>query len=231
MFPQFFDEYLLRPCVDAEKIVIYLTPFVLKIDLRVIIYEFDSSSAILSRDFSCHIPDKPQITVLFRKTHYDFVYTSERFQKFQKVLSKFVNFQERLKVLDQVRTTGFNVSSGNNHYFGERTGVDDSDTFTNINSLQTDHSRISRSGEGGGGRNMLIVKTHHNDGEFPTCVSCNTKYSHQESVFNLCVTCLTYEIEQVALKLYIDFLRESKRLYVENAEDAISPLLTNSKLV
>lgn len=87
---------------DAEKIVIYLTPFVLKMNLKIIIYEFDSIEAVcVNKTFPCYLENnQSEIVVLYRKTHYDLVYTSDYFEKHTKHLSSFVNLDENLRILN-----------------------------------------------------------------------------------------------------------------------------------
>lgn len=85
---------------DAEKIVIYLTPFVLKSNLKIIIYEFDSpDSFLLTKEFPCYLEDKHEIVVLYRKTHYDLAYVDKYFENYTKHLSSFVNLEENLRIL------------------------------------------------------------------------------------------------------------------------------------
>ena len=100
LYDRFFNENLMKCGTDAEKIVIYLTPFVLKTNLKIIIYEFDSESSCMSKDFSCNLEDKSEILVLYRKTHYDLAYSSDFFQNNTKHLSSFVNLDENLSVLN-----------------------------------------------------------------------------------------------------------------------------------
>ncbi len=99
LYDKFFENYLLKNGTDAEKIVLYLTPYIFKVNLRVIIYEFDNNSSVLSKDFECHLENKQTITLLFRKTHYDLVYYDKYFEKHTKELCYYVNIEENLKVV------------------------------------------------------------------------------------------------------------------------------------
>lgn len=86
---------------DAEKIVIYLTPLVLKLNLKIIIYEFDSpESFFIMKEFPCNVNDSLEIVLLYRKTHYDIAYVDKYFEKYTKHLSSFINFEENLNVLN-----------------------------------------------------------------------------------------------------------------------------------
>jgi len=86
---------------DAEKIVIYLTPLVLKLNLKIIIYEFDSpDSFFIMKEFPCYVKECSEIALLYRKTHYDIAYIDKYFEKYTKHLSSFINFEENLKILN-----------------------------------------------------------------------------------------------------------------------------------
>jgi len=102
---------------DAEKIVIYLTPFVLKTNLKIIIYEFDSpDSFFLTKDFPCYLEDKHEIVVLYRKTHYDIAYVDKYFEKYTKHLSSLVNLDENLRILNFDLLNKIKNSSGNTDF-------------------------------------------------------------------------------------------------------------------
>jgi hypothetical protein len=67
--------------------------------LRIIIYEFDNSFTVQSRDFKSYLENRPNLTLLFRKTHYDYVYNDKYFEKHTKELCFFVNIAESLQVI------------------------------------------------------------------------------------------------------------------------------------
>ncbi len=73
--------------VDAEKVIIYLTPFVFKINLEILIYDFGYNFSVEDKLFSCYLKDKPKISVLYRQIHYDLLYYQEYFEKYTKYLS------------------------------------------------------------------------------------------------------------------------------------------------
>jgi hypothetical protein len=106
---------------------------VLRINLKIIIYEFDNNFTVQSRDFPSYLDGKPNLTLLFRKTHYDYVYNDKYFEKYTKELCYFVNVAENLKVvrstdLEQYKNRGRPVSehivdnniAGNNQTEGQK---------------------------------------------------------------------------------------------------------------
>ena len=101
-FELFYKEHLFEFGRDAEKIIVYITPFVLKCDLKVIIYDFESNkdNCLYVREFNCGLNDKAKIEVLFKKTHYELTYNKEYFNQHQNLLSLYTNLNENIKVLD-----------------------------------------------------------------------------------------------------------------------------------
>ena len=87
---EYFMEELLKMGTDAERIVIYCTPFVLNCDINIVMYEFDlPNDAINQKLFECfNKKTKLRIEILFRKTHYDVVYNKEYYLKYKHYLDK-----------------------------------------------------------------------------------------------------------------------------------------------
>jgi hypothetical protein len=100
LFEKFYEEYLLKMYQDAEKIVIYLTPFVLKVNLDIIIYDFVNKSTENLKELACGLKDTSCINILYKKDHYDLIYTKEHFERFARYLSLYVNLEEKLKIIN-----------------------------------------------------------------------------------------------------------------------------------
>lgn len=98
LFDKFFHEELLRFYTYAEKIAIYLTPFVLKVDLNIIFYDFGNECNIQIKNFSSYLKDKSTITILYRKAHYDVAYHKENCSN---EFSYFKHNDDKLKIVDQ----------------------------------------------------------------------------------------------------------------------------------
>ena len=85
-FQKFYTNYLLKMFTEAEKIIIYLTPFVLGIDLDIILFE-DNEAQIVKR-FSYEEENGENkskdnvITLLNRNAHYELVYTYDEYNKY-----------------------------------------------------------------------------------------------------------------------------------------------------
>lgn len=102
LFDDFFKNELLKLYTYAEKIVIYVTPYVLKKNLRLLIYDHGADCNIQTKDFPCGVANKSQILVLYRKAHYDICYGNEYYNTWYEHLSCYEQKNEVLHVLDKV---------------------------------------------------------------------------------------------------------------------------------
>ena len=109
LFNEFYENYLLKLFNDAEKIVIYLTPYVLPIKLNIILYEGKQNDLI--QEF--YSPDNNNcnyiISILNKKVHYELIYEINEFKAFQKFLQDYICFQY------QPRFLKFNLNIINNN--------------------------------------------------------------------------------------------------------------------
>jgi hypothetical protein len=185
---------------DAEKIVIYLTPFVLNINLKIIIYEFDTDSNFLIKEFPCAIDNSFDVILLYRKTHYDLVYQSQNFDKNAKELCFYVNLNENLRVLKSEV-----LDSLRSHRYSSRSA--------NI----ADHSNDSE-------------KYEIKENPFSTCLACSNFYVHKSNILNLCVNCLTTELMSQMMANYLIFLNECMACYEDSNENNIPQIFNESKL-
>ena len=89
-FRKFYNNYLLKMFQDAEKIVIYLIPFIFNIKLNIIMFENQSEPEI-NLNFSgidtTLIND--EINVVITKLHYEIVYKKDDYEKFKNIFKEF----------------------------------------------------------------------------------------------------------------------------------------------
>jgi hypothetical protein len=83
----FYEENLLKLYTEAENIIIYVTPLILQINLKIFTYDIGNEDKF--RIISCGLPDKHTAFVFYRKIHYDLIYSKEHFEKIQ---NNFVNY-------------------------------------------------------------------------------------------------------------------------------------------
>ena len=83
-FNSFYENFLLKMFQFAEKIVIYLTPFVLGIDLNVVLFDDNENEIVKKFGFAgkSQLNLVDNIYILNRKGHYENIYTIEDYQKY-----------------------------------------------------------------------------------------------------------------------------------------------------
>ena len=92
LFHSFYQNYLLKMFMDAEKIIIYLTPFIIGMNLDIII--FDDESEIIKK---INYEGKPKhsldekIFLMNRKNHYELIYTKYDNEKYADLFEKYIN--------------------------------------------------------------------------------------------------------------------------------------------
>lgn len=100
LFDKYFCEDLLRFYTWAEKLAVYLTPFVLKVNLEVYMYDFGKNCDIQKKTFSSFLPNKDTIFVLYRKAHYDICYTEDYIVKYIDFLPIFSSDKADLLIIN-----------------------------------------------------------------------------------------------------------------------------------
>ena len=95
-FENYYSMQLMVTKSFAEKIVVYITPFVFDIDMNILLYDFGTngaSSTIQEKHFSCENGNKSpiEINLLFRKAHYDIYYKQKYFEEYASENGEFFN--------------------------------------------------------------------------------------------------------------------------------------------
>ena len=92
LFNSFYQNYLLKMFMDAEKIIVYLTPFILGINLDIII--FDDESEIIKKinyEGNPKYSFAEKIFLMNRKNHYELIYTKKDNKKYEDIFEKYIN--------------------------------------------------------------------------------------------------------------------------------------------
>ena len=142
LFNKFYDEFLLKLYKDAEKIVIYVTPFILDINFNILIFE-DVTQSLSSMKF-INNDNFNYINILLKYGHYDLIYSEKYFLKFKNYFSIFYEGEDTIdaatvnmtiindEVSNYVRKTDYN----NYRIFN-------TDNNNNLNNSSSDHSSFS----------------------------------------------------------------------------------------
>lgn len=99
-FEAFFEKELLKLYTYAEKIVVYTTPFIIKQNIKLLMFDYGKDCNIQTKYFSSGIPDSNVLLLLYRKCHYDLSYMNDYASIHRPFLSSCV-IVERLKVVNE----------------------------------------------------------------------------------------------------------------------------------
>ena len=93
LFNSFYENYLLKFFKDAEKIIIYLTPFVLGIELNIIVFDLEQDEIFQKfiYDGKPKIKTDDVITLLNKRNHYEIVYTKKDNDKYKNIFQIYEN--------------------------------------------------------------------------------------------------------------------------------------------
>ena len=101
LYENFYQNYLLKFYTDAEKIVIYLTPFVLGIPINIII--FDSEEEILQNlkwEDEKGLDVNDEINLINRRNHYEIIYSNRDYLKHKNIFEMYENNQKSVILYD-----------------------------------------------------------------------------------------------------------------------------------
>ena len=104
LFNKFYYNFLLKPGKLAEKIIVYITPYVLCSKLEVVMFEMDSD---WRKTFS-FAGDKNTINnlntvIIYLPGHYELIYTTEFYQRFYGVFKNYSDFSYKNQIMTEIK--------------------------------------------------------------------------------------------------------------------------------
>jgi hypothetical protein len=143
---------------------------------------------------------------LFRKTHYDYVYTNNYFDKYAKEICYYVNVAENLKVIKNADLENLRAK----RYSFKNNAISSNSIDKNNNSNTTNNNNI--------GDNLQ------------KCLNCGSEYLHKTNVFGLCQNCLNAELYNQVMGFYLIFINDSINMISENNEEGVIQLFNDCKI-
>ena len=123
-FENFYTLELMNPKTFAEKIVIYIAPFVFNIHINILVYDFGlngKESLIKEKQFLNENKNnfQAEINLIFRKIHYDVYYKYLFYDDHQKNLNILINRKEDI---DNLAQNQINENNKYNDYINNNLG-------------------------------------------------------------------------------------------------------------
>ena len=152
LFNKFYYCYLLSIFTDAEKIIVYLTPFVLGINLDIIIFDDNEDEVIKNINFTGR-PEynfkDDKMFVLNIKGHYELLYSEKDNNKYKSIFKQYIcNYipnilveenmviNEKTKTLETPNDIYFNEKDNENENGGNDVMEQDKNKTNNISSYK-----------------------------------------------------------------------------------------------
>lgn len=207
-YKEFYEKYLLFMFKDAEKIIIYLTPFVLNISLNVILFDCDIDCVKVLNSEN----DEIKVTLLNIKNHFELVYSEEEINayknkgiyisedKYEPIVLKPVN--NNFNLIDLYEEPNYTSLGLRNLNF--LTGSD-INKLNQVNQSNEDLDDI--------GNNILFSSTFYasDPPENRSCKKCNKTFKIPTSIpIQICQNCIFKQILGGLEEIYSKYLHEAK---------------------
>ena len=193
LYDIFFEDKLLKMDSEADKIIVYLTPFIIKCDINIIIYNFEKEEPVYQKLLKCGMNNKFKMNLLFRAIYYDIIYDKNYYEKFQKQFGIYKYQNDKLNNKDSLNLQQLKKEQNNNK---------------NINVNENNNE------------NQINEKDKKNKKQYMEKI-CSLCYGTitQKNKFNLCLNCLKSEIESQIMGFYIEYLNIHTHLIKDELYD------------
>lgn len=229
LFEDFYNNYLLKMNQDAEKIVIYITPYVLSCKVNVLIFdceyenyhnEFNYRSSDISKD-NIFQHNNYSILLIANKEHYEIGYCKNYYSIYKSVfqcykaefyqniiLSEIDNEKEEMNDFDLLTLNNNNSNISSIHQISNNNG-----TNINLMSLQSKDNANKFN-------NQSFIQDYSNITIIPsiivTCFKCKQQVEECIQEFGICDKCFKNEIILYLTHSYIKCLKSFKFFFKTN---------------
>ena len=215
-FENYYSMQLMVTKSFAEKIVVYIIPFVFDVDMNILLYEFGTNGAastIQEKHFSCNGGNKSpiEINLLFRKAHYDIYYKQKYFEEYVEMFNVLKNIKEDIKVINKKREEIHKIENGKKPEVKEEQKLIDEEEHI-LDSVNDDED-VNKN------------NTNNNNNEI-LCLQCKNPYNKLND-FYLCDNCLLNNLKTALLTAYFQFIQNPDNLI--NAKEKFNSTLSSTK--
>ena len=236
LFDYFFQDNLLKMDTDVEKIVIYLTPFIIKCDINILIYNFEKNEIPCQKLFKCGLNEKEKINLLLRFSHYDMIYYYDYYNKFKKQFDCYsyhnlifrvveFNYLEKIRNLKKSQETfeenninkypnlskiidNYNDNNNNNNYNYNNININYKNENNNNPNQNYNNNNNDRFNNNNFSQNNDNNQNYNNNNNDNNQNLCVICFNNinKNNSFKLCNDCLSSEIQTQMMGFYIDYL-------------------------
>ena len=255
-FENFYTLELMCPKIFAEKIVLYIVPYVFNINMNILVYDFGingEKSIIREKEFSNENKSnlEYQINLLFRKAHYDVYYKLNYYEEYKDNLDILINKKEedldayeKKQIHEVINENSIQIENSSNDFcLWNKSNMNniinniDKNKDNNKADINKENFIIGKDGE----RDIkddfgIDVKYNNiqekdnqpdNKNNSPICLECYLPYLNEENVFGLCDNCLLNNLKTLLLTSFFEFIKDKKNLI--NSREKFRELLKQKK--
>ena len=187
MFEKFYEEFLLHLYTDAEKIIIYVTPFILDINLSVLMFEESSKSLQIMKfinnvEESVSINNNNTVTILFRGNHFDLSYNETFVNMYEMYLNQYeygVEMQKKEKIKERNRQ--LNEAKRKEMMIADAVGEKPRSLCMKINYQQNGNEEAVSNGNGDMNSNFNLFQDDDNNNNNKEII-LDEQYQHKPSL-------------------------------------------------
>ena len=136
LFEKFYEKYLLKLYTDAEKIIIYLTPYIFGINLCIYLFEGEKQNFSYLGDNNNIFED--EITMINKVGHYEILYPIEYYKKYYEFLKYYIYFEKYISILEDIPLKR-NLQLSKLDYNDEKKRVTQSEIIFNISKIKIEN--------------------------------------------------------------------------------------------
>lgn len=191
LYNKFYNEFLFKMSKDAEKIIVYLTSYILCVKVDIVMFECDVDSRKLfffvGENVSKHYMN---IALLNRNNHYQLIYTKEFYRMHCEIFSKYTHMNYKNIVLTEIQESS-DLQSSNLFSFEEK---------KNLFDFNSNPSFISNS-------NQQIALKPNQQTSFKRCITCGQLPAVTNFGLSVCQNCFFEKLKKQFANVYLSNIK------------------------
>lgn len=213
-FELFFINELFKMKVFADKMIFFLIPFFLDINLRIILYVAESENPVYQKLFGKE-DDNYTLELICFQGLFDVCYNKKYYEFHSKILSNFEEKNEKLFLFKDIKDNSEDNTTEKNNLINN-----DNQEITNLENEN---------------KNKIQNEDENEDEEKASfiCKSCSINYNGKENILKLCPQCLNIEFKNDVLKLYnlyLQYVNHNKKYYALQINNYFSSIIKSIKI-
>ena len=130
LYDNFFDDYLLKLYTDAEKIVIYLTPYIFGVKLNIFMFDGNSIQQF-NYEGKSNLDVNLEINIINKKAHYELLYSKQYYEEYKNYFDFYKN-DENYESIFEIKEKKKNIDNNINN-------EEESNSFRLLDSVKIDN--------------------------------------------------------------------------------------------